>query len=223
MPVTKAILFDLDGTLLDTARDLGNALNHLLRAEGRRPLPYEKFRNVVSNGGNALVSLGFGTTAGNPQHDQLYHRLLDFYGENLATHTQPFSGIREVISNIHESGMQWGVVTNKPRHYSAPLMDLMNFDPPCAVLVCPDDVTHRKPHPEPMILATSQLGCSPENAIYVGDHQRDIEAGQAAGMRTVAVSYGYIEEDDDARSWNADYHIDQPLELLDLIKELKHA
>ncbi len=223
MPAVKAILFDLDGTLLDTAEDLGGALNLLLIDEGKAPLPFDSFRNVVSNGGNALVSLGFGTDVGSSEHAALYNRLLDFYAENLAEHTRPFNGMRNVIARINEVGMHWGVVTNKPRRFSAPLMELMEFEPPCAVLVCPDDVTHRKPHPEPMLLATTLLDCSPAQAVYVGDHLRDIEAGQAAGMHTVAASYGYIEAEDSAAAWNADYQIDQPTDLLDLITRFTEA
>jgi phosphoglycolate phosphatase len=131
--------------------------------------------------------------------------------------------MREVISRINDAGMAWGVVTNKPRRFSAPLMELMEFVPPCDVLVCPDDVTHRKPHPEPMLLAAEILGCAPAQAVYVGDHLRDIESGQAAGMRTVAAGYGYIEADDDAATWNADFNIDQPIELLNLITRFTEA
>jgi 2-phosphoglycolate phosphatase len=216
----EAVLFDLDGTLLDTARDLTKALNLLLTREGKAELPYEVIRKVVSNGGNAMVTLGFNTCTGEPEHTRLYLELLDIYSKNVANYTRAFAGIETLLAHIGSLGLPWGVVTNKPRAYSEPLLTIMNLKPSCAVLVCPDDVTNRKPHPEPMYLACKTLNCHPAHTIFVGDHQRDIEAGHNAGMLTVAALYGYINDDDDTDSWQADYSIKQADELIQLLNTL---
>lgn len=216
----EAVLFDLDGTLLDTARDLAKALNVLLHREGKTQLPEETIRKVVSNGGNAMVSLGFGTSTGDPEHKRLYTELLDIYGQDLASHTQPFAGIEELLKHIGSLDLPWGVVTNKPRAYSEPLINIINLSPTCAALVCPDDVEQRKPHPEPMFLACNTLDCDPSRTVYVGDHKRDIEAGQNAGMFTVAALYGYIDDGEDTSSWQADFNIDNPSQLIPLLDKL---
>jgi len=219
MPI-EAVLFDLDGTLLDTARDLAKALNMLLVREDKVELPYEVIRKVVSNGGNAMVSLGFNTTIGEPEHTRLYRELLDIYGKDVASHTRPFPGIEKLLAHIAALGLPWGVVTNKPRTYSEPLLNIINLEPSCSALVCPDDVSNRKPHPEPMYLACKTLNCHPQRTVYVGDHKRDIEAGRNAGMPTVAALYGYIEDDEDTNSWQADYTIQQPEDLITLLNTL---
>lgn len=216
----EAVLFDLDGTLLDTARDLAKALNVLLVREGRSALPEETIRKVVSNGGNAMVTLGFGTTPADPEHKRLYLELLDIYGQDLASHTQPFTGIKELLTHIGSLGLHWGVVTNKPRAYSEPLLNTIALTPICGTLVCPDDVEQRKPHPEPMFLACNMLNCNPTRTVYVGDHQRDIEAGKNAGMLTVAALYGYIGDGEDTSSWQADYNIEHPNQLIPLLNKL---
>ena len=213
----KAVLFDLDGTLLDTAQDLAQALNKLLQQEGRPTLAYEQIRQVVSNGGNAMVSLGFSTSPGTAEHQALYQRLLDIYEQQLTAQTAPFPGITALLATLGQFGLPWGVVTNKPSLYSVPIMAQMNLEPPCSALVCADQVAERKPHPESMLLACQQLGCAPKQALYVGDHRRDIEAGRNAGMITVAALYGYIEANDDPQSWDADYYINHPDELTELL------
>ena len=216
----EAVLFDLDGTLLDTARDLAMALNLLLKREGKVELAYETIRKVVSNGGNAMVSLGFNSRIGEAEHTRLYHELLDIYGKNVASNTCAFTGIKALLAHIGSLGIPWGVVTNKPRVYSEPLLNIINLAPACAVLVCPDDVNNRKPHPEPMYLACKILNCHPARTVYIGDHQRDIEAGRNAGMLTVAALYGYIDDDDDTDSWQADYSIRRADELIQLLNLL---
>lgn len=216
----EAVLFDLDGTLLDTAQDLARALNRLLIKEGKPELPVDSIRKVVSNGGNAMVSLGFDTRMGDPEHQRLYRDLLTIYGADLASYTGPFAGIESVLSHLGSLGLPWGVVTNKPRTYSDPLLQAINLQPSCAALVCPDDVENKKPHPEPMYLACNILGCDPARTIYVGDHRRDIEAGRNAGMTTVAALYGYIDGNEDTSSWQADYNIEQPAQLIPLLNQL---
>ena len=217
MTPIKAILFDLDGTLLDTAPDLSFALNQLLLEEGKSELPIEKIRTVVSDGANAMVSMAFGTSREDPEHHPLFLRLLDLYSQNIARYTQPFPGIEALLATIDQLGMKWGIVTNKPKAYTLPLLEQMSFDPHFESVVCPDDVSKGKPDPEPMFLACQQIGCFPEEAIYVGDHVRDIEAGRNAGMQTVAALYGYIEKADKPESWNADFYIEHPDELTQLL------
>lgn len=216
-PPLKAVLFDLDGTLLDTAKDLAFALNQLRAEEGKTPLDYEPIRRVVSNGGNAMVKLGFQTQPDTAEHQRLYARLLALYEQRLLHHTEPFAGIQALLSTLEQLGLTWGVVTNKPSAYSTPIMQNIGLTPAYQTLVCADQVQQRKPHPESLLLACTQLGCTPQQAIYVGDHRRDIEAGHSAGMKTVAALYGYIEEGDDPRSWHADYYIEHPDELTELL------
>ena len=167
-----------------------------------------------------MVSLGFNTHIGEPEHTRLYLDLLDIYGKDVASQTRAFSGIETLLAHIGSLGLPWGVVTNKPRIYSEPLLDIINLKPRCATLVCPDDVINRKPHPEPMYLACKALNCHPARTLYVGDHQRDIEAGRNAGMLTVAALYGYIDDDDNTDSWLADYSIKQADELIQLLNTL---
>ncbi len=213
----NTVLFDLDGTLLDTARDLANALNRLLEEEGKVPLPFETIRNVVSNGGNALVRLGFNSEIDSERHLHLYQRLLNLYEQNLTQHTVPFPGIEALLATLDQFDLSWGVVTNKPSKYTLPIMEKMALKPAFAAVVCADQVTHSKPHAEPMLKACDLIGCAPEQVIYVGDHRRDIEAGRNAGMLTVAAHYGYIETQDDPGAWGADFAIDHPDQLTEMI------
>lgn len=219
----EAVLFDLDGTLLDTAQDLARALNRLLLRKGKAEMPIAEIRKVVSNGGNAMISLGFDTQIGDANHQALYLDLLDIYGQDIASYTRPFAGIETVLTHLSSLNLPWGVVTNKPRTYSEPLLKALNLIPACAVLVCPDDVEYKKPHPEAMYLACKILNCDPSRTLYVGDHRRDIEAGRNAGMATVAALYGYIADHENTASWQADYNIDQPDQLIPLINQLMQA
>jgi len=213
----KTVLFDLDGTLLDTAADLGGALNTLLEEHNKPPLGATILRQHVSNGGNALVSLGFGTKPSDANHNPLYKRLLEIYGRTLTLRTKPFPGIEQLLLKLHEQDIGWGVVTNKPRLYAAQIMQVLDLQPTMQVLVCPEDVKRSKPFPDAIFKACELIDCSVNEAIYVGDHARDIEAGRNAGMVTVAAAYGYIEQGDSPSNWRADHQIDQPLELLALI------
>lgn len=213
----EAVLFDLDGTLLDTAQDLALSLNTLLIEKGKSELPYEHIRPMVSNGGNAMITLGFKTTQGTEEHQALFNRLLDIYAKQLTKHTQPFPGIEPLLACLDQFDLPWGIVTNKPSRFSLPIMEQLALQPACSAIVCADQVTQRKPHPESMLLACEQIGCNPLRTLYVGDHLRDIEAGRNAGMLTVAALYGYIEKEDQPASWNADFYIDHPDELIELL------
>ena len=210
----KAVLFDLDGTLADTARDLGAALNRLLAEEGLPPQPYAAVRPIASHGARGLVSLGFGIDKTHPRFEEFRLRFLDHYEHSFADETVLFDGINELITALHARGLAWGIVTNKPMRFTDRLVPALPFAVPPAVVVSGDSVGVAKPDPAPMRHAAAQLGIAPEHCLYVGDAERDIQAGHAVGMQTVLVNWGYIAIDDDTASWRADLCIDTPQQLL---------
>lgn len=209
----EAVLFDLDGTLLDTAPDFVYVVNTLLEEYNKPPLPSDTIRSTVSNGARALISLAFEVDEGHADFPLLRERLLALYLEHLAVATTPFPGIIETLLFLAENSIPWGIVTNKPSAYTDPLLRRIDLQIQADVVICPEHVTHPKPHPEPLLLACKKINCRPANSIYVGDHRRDIDAGRLAGMKTVAASYGYIHEDDSADNWNADHCIDSATQL----------
>ena len=210
----RTVLFDLDGTLLDTAPDLAQALNAVLTENNRATLPYEAIRPVVSHGGIALIELGFELEQSDPSFDPLRQRLLEIYRENISRLTRPFPGITELLEKLEKRGLGWGVVTNKPGWLTDPLLkDLDLYDRAVAV-VSGDTLDERKPHPAPMLYACELANSEPGQCVYIGDAQRDIEAGINAGMHTLVALFGYLQEQDDPRNWQADDMIETPLELL---------
>ena len=210
----RTVLFDLDGTLLDTAPDLAQALNAVLAENNRATLPYEAIRPVVSHGGIALIELGFELEQSDPAFDPLRQRLLEIYRENISRLTRPFPGITELLDVLEERGLGWGVVTNKPGWLTDPLLkDLDLYDRAVAV-VSGDTLDERKPHPAPMLYACELANSEPGQCVYIGDAQRDIEAGINAGMHTLVALFGYLQEQDDPRNWQADDMIETPMELL---------
>ncbi len=202
MPVPAALLFDLDGTLVDTAPDLARATNALRAHHGLSPLPYPTIRAQVSNGGSALVTLALGLEKAAPGHDAARAFLLAAYGEALAAESRVFPPLEPLLADWQAAGRPWGIVTNKPRAYAAPLVAALGLHP--GALLCADDLPVKKPHPAPLWEAARRLAVSPAACWYIGDHLRDMEAARAAGMAAVAVGYGYIEEGDDFRRWPAD-------------------
>lgn len=214
----RAVFFDLDGTLLDTATDMGNALNTLLVKEGKDPLPMEIIRNHVSNGAAALVRLGFNITQENENFPRLRQHFLDCYLTDLASHTELFPGLDALITTLADNDIAWGIVTNKPWTYTEPLLKHFRFASNPVAVLCPDHVKERKPAPDSLLLACQQANCHVEEAIYVGDHARDIECGIRAGMDTIAVGYGYIDTGDDHRTWGATHAVDTGDELWPIIK-----
>jgi len=211
------VLFDLDGTLADTAPDLAYALNETLRLNERQPLPFDSIRPVVSHGGIALIKLGFGFGTEHHQYETVRQQLLNIYLENIARETTLFDGIELLLEKLEEKNIRWGIVTNKPGWLTGPLMDALNLSDRASCIVSGDTTTKAKPHPEPMYFACEQAGLVPEQCLYVGDAERDIEAGRAAGMKTVAALFGYLLEDDEPSNWQADYSINHPSEILDLL------
>jgi len=209
-----AVLFDLDGTLVDTAPDFVRVLNHLRADEDLAPLPYALIRSQVSNGARALVRLGFNLDDDDPGFAPRLEKLLQHYEKELAVESLVFAGLEYGLQLLEANRIPWGVVTNKPSRYTLPLLEGLHLDKRCAVTVCPDNVTHRKPHPEPLLKACAQLAVDPLHTIYVGDHVRDVEAGRAAGNFTVAAAWGYLTPEDDIHAWQADVIAQTPADLL---------
>ena len=211
-PAIKAVLFDLDGTLADTAPDLAYALNGVLAERGRSPLPLDVIRPAASHGGIALIRCGFGEA--HPEEETLRLRLLDIYQANIARETRLFPGIAEVLAEIEARGLNWGVVTNKPTWLTEPLLDALGLSRRAACIVSGDTCEQCKPHPQPILHACRQAGAEARECLYVGDAERDIVAGRRAGTHTLAALFGYIGEDDRPQDWGADALIEQPGEIL---------
>lgn len=210
----KTILFDLDGTLADTAPDLADALNRTLLANQKPALAFEQIRPVVSHGGRALIELGFGIQPDDPAFETLRLQLLDFYKADIARHTQLFPGIIECLQQIQERNMSWGIVTNKPSWLTMPLLDSLKLPvTPCSV-VSGDTLVQRKPDPAPLLHASQECASKPATCLYVGDAERDILAGKRAGMPTMVAMYGYIGDHDNPQDWQADTCITHPQDIL---------
>jgi N-acetyl-D-muramate 6-phosphate phosphatase len=201
----KAVLFDLDGTLADTAPDLANALNQVLIENNKPPLTFEEIRPIVSHGGIALIRLGFNIEPDQPKFENYRNRLLTIYEQNICQHTVLFPGLDKLLLQLEQHNILWGVVTNKPDWLSKPLIKHLNLTHRIASLVCGNTLTERKPHPAPLLHACKEMNISPEQCIYIGDAARDIEAGKRAGMLTIAAAYGYIEDHDPAENWQAEH------------------
>ena len=210
----KTVLFDLDGTLADTAPDLAYALNETLKQNGKPQLPYEDIRPHVSHGGIALVRLGFRLEPEHPDFETYRDQFLDIYKNNIAAQTRLFEGMEELLSKLEQNRILWGVVTNKPSWLTDPLMDALSLTQRAACIVSGDTLAERKPHPAPILYACQQTGAEPHECLYVGDAQRDIEAGNRAGLTTLAALFGYIEDDDDPAQWQADAMINNPTDVL---------
>lgn len=204
----QAVIFDLDGTLVDTADEFVVVVQALRAEHGREPLPVQLIRSNVSNGARALTTLALDLPESAPEFENKRLRLLELYSEVLGTVASLYPGIQELLDAFSARGIRWGIATNKPRAYTEPLLAALELSPAPGSVVCPDDVTDRKPHPESLYLNCRHLDCSPANSVYIGDHQRDIEAGRRAGMVTIAATYGYIEDHDDPASWGANLQAD---------------
>jgi len=212
--MTKAVLFDLDGTLLDTAPAFHVLLNEQLAALGREPISLEAVRTVVSEGAAAMVCLAFGIERGHPMFAEQLDTLLARYANAPGANTQLFAGMATVLNTLDELGIPWGIVTNKPERFTLPILAHLGLAERVGVVVCPDHVSERKPSPEGLLLAARTLGVAPAQCCYVGDHQRDIEAGHNANMATIGVTFGYLAAGEDPYSWRADAYADHAEELL---------
>lgn len=209
----EAVLFDLDGTLADTAPDLGGTTNILLREEGRPQQPLEILRPYVSQGVRGLLKAGFGIDAGHPDYERLSSRFLDIYAARIGDESGLFAGIPALLDDLENMGLHWGIVTNKRKRFTDPLVELLALSPRTSCVVSGDTTAEPKPSALPVLHACQLLGCAPERALYVGDDLRDIQAGRAAGCQTVAVSYGYLGHSGPLATWGADLVIDHPAEL----------
>lgn len=231
----KAVLFDLDGTLVDTADEFVVVVQRLRKEHDMGPMDPDRIRASVSNGARALVALGLEMQPEDPAFESKRLRLLALYSEVLGSAAKPYPGIPPLLTALAERDIAWGVATNKPRAYAEPLLVALGMLPTdgasseaspqhgadyCRSLVCPDDVRERKPHPESLYLNCRHVQCAPHQAIYVGDHLRDIEAGRRAGMYTVAAAYGYIEPDDNPDNWGAIACVHDSQQLSELILNL---
>jgi len=216
----QAVLFDLDGTLLDTAPDFIWVVNRLLEEERQSALDYTALRQQVSNGATAMVCTAFNLTEQHPRVALLRQRFLDIYLEHLAIETRPFDGIMELLDWLEGSKVPWGIVTNKPELYTQGLLQRLDLQRRAGTVICPEHVSQRKPHPESLWLACKALDCDPGQSVYVGDHRRDIEAGRRAGMQTIAAHYGYIAPDEDPFDWHSDHHVAFAREIKPLLQSL---
>ncbi len=213
----KAVFLDLDGTLADTAPDLAYALNSVLTSSGNPPLPLERVREVASNGSAPLIQLGFGDQLEESLFESYRQQLLTIYSENIARETTLMGGMDELLSQLEQRDIAWGVVTNKPARFTDPLMEQLGLSQRAACIVSGDTTEHSKPHPKPLLHACELLQLQPHHCIYVGDASRDIEAGNRAEMTTIAASFGYLNSHDTISEWCADGIIDHPSELLEWI------
>ena len=211
---TKAVLFDLDGTFADTAPDLGYAVNQMRKTRNLPPVPDEKTRPVTSSGARGLLGAGFGITPEHADYPAMRDEFLNLYEANLCRETRLFDGMAELIQTLESRGLIWGIVTNKAERFALPLMKLLGYGTRAACVIGGDTTGKLKPHPDPLYAAARSLSVAPEACLYVGDDERDVQAGRAAGMKTVAVRYGYLNGSNPA-TWGADAVIDTPLDVLD--------
>ena len=214
------VLFDLDGTLADTAQDLANALNAVRHIHDMSALPFETIRPTVSLGGNAMIKLAFGLEEKDPGFIDIRDQFLDYYRKNIANETRLFEGMEEVLNSLDRDNIRWGIVTNKTSWLTDPLLKELGLDKRTQCVVSGDTTKERKPHPAPILHACKLMQSRPETTVYIGDAQRDIEAGQRAGTKTLVALYGYIDDDENPESWSADGMITTPFEINDKLAEL---
>jgi len=215
-----ALLFDLDGTLVDTAADFIAVVNQMRKEEQLAPLPDDIIRNTVSDGARALIKLAFQLDEHDPAFVLKHQQLLDYYEEQLGFQAALFPGFEALLAHLEKNQIAWGIVTNKPARFTDPLIARLHLSPSNQVAICPDHVTHTKPHAEPLLLAAKKLQLRPEQCVYAGDHARDIESGRNAGMKTISCLYGYIKACDNPKDWQADFSVNNVNELQQLTKQL---
>ena len=219
--MSTLVLFDFDGTLADSAPDLADAANRQRLRRNLPPLPYDQLRPAASQGARGLLRVALGMTPEDPEFAATRDQFLKDYAQDMYSQTRLFPGIAELIVDIENHGMAWGIVTNKVAYLAEPLIASLPISP--AVVVCGDTTPHAKPHPEPLLHAARQVGYAPGNCIYIGDDLRDIQAGKAAGMPTIAAAWGYCGEADPVQTWNADHICEQPADTWGAIQALLPA
>lgn len=215
--MTRAVFFDLDGTFADTAPDLAHVVNSMRRSRGMAPLPIEATRPVTSLGARGLIGVSFRITPDHPDYAALREEFLGLYEVNLCRETRLFPGVAEALDAIEARQVKWGIVTNKAERFARPLIALLGYGARAACVIGGDTTGKLKPHPEPLFAACQVLGVPPGDCVYVGDDERDVVAGRAAGMKTVAVEYGYLNGGAPV-TWGADVVIRHPRELMECIQ-----
>lgn len=212
----RAVLFDLDGTLIDSAPDLGAAADAMRTARGMPSLPLEMYRPMAGAGARGMLGVAFGLTPEAPEFATLREEFFCNYEARMTRSTIVFDGVAQLVNNLQQRGLRWGIVTNKSQRFTNPLVASIADFSSAAVVVSGDTTPHSKPHPEPLLFAARSLGVLPAQCLYVGDDERDIQAGKAAGMATVAATYGYLGSQTDTSRWAADAEINSPTQLLQL-------
>ena len=221
LPAPRAVLFDLDGTLADTAPDLAAAVNWMRTERGLEPTPYAILRPTASAGARGMIGAAFGLAPGDEGYEELRVQWFERYQSAMAVHSTLFDGIPDLLDGIAAAGMAWGIVTNKPARFTDPLVPLIGLAH-AGCVISGDTTPHAKPHPAPLLEAARRLDIAPAHCWYVGDDLRDIEAGRAAGMVTVACNWGYCGSIDPA-TWGADHLLDTPQQLLQMLRQLADA
>ncbi len=216
-PTVSAVLFDLDGTLIDTAPEFIHICKQLRAEAGLGPIDAKTIWHSVSNGAIGMVEAALEMPADDPASVQWQQRFLTLYERGLGDLSHPYPGLPELVAGLHKAGVAWGIVTNKLSRFALPLIDKMPFDPAAGALVTPDHVDQPKPDPESILLACEQLACNPAQTLFIGDHLRDIEAGRGAGCFTIAAAYGYLAPGEAASSWQADALVESSRELAEMI------
>jgi 2-phosphoglycolate phosphatase len=215
--VRQAVLFDLDGTLIDSAPDLAGAGNEVRRRRGLPPLPLERFRPMTGTGARGMLSVALDVAPGEADYDVLRDEFLAAYEARMTLETRVFESMWPVLAALEGAGVPWGIVTNKASRFAVPVVQAVGLADRAAVLVCGDTTARAKPHPDPLLEAARRLGCPPGQCVYVGDDLRDVQAGRAAAMATVAAGWGYLGEGVEIDQWGADHMIGMPGELLQLL------
>jgi phosphoglycolate phosphatase len=221
LPAPRAVLFDLDGTLADTAPDLAAAVNWMRTERGLEPTPYAILRPTASAGARGMIGAAFGLAPGDEGYEELRVQWFERYQSAMAVYSTLFDGIPDLLDGIMAAGMAWGIVTNKPARFTDPLVPLIGLAH-AGCVISGDTTPHAKPHPAPLLEAARRLDIAPAHCWYVGDDLRDIEAGRAAGMVTVACNWGYCGSIDPA-TWGADHLLDTPQQLLQMLRQLADA
>jgi 2-phosphoglycolate phosphatase len=213
----QAVLFDLDGTLLDSAPDLGAAAEGLRRARGLPALPLEAYRAHAGSGARGMLRVAFDMGPDHADYERLRTAFLEAYEACMLERTVAFEGVASLLDALNRAGMPWGVVTNKMERLTHPIVQALSLFDAARAIVCGDTTPHPKPHPAPLLEAARRMDVDPARCLYVGDDLRDIVAGRAAGMQTVAACYGYLGPDAEVTAWGADAQVKEPLEVLNLI------
>ncbi|NML14184.1 phosphoglycolate phosphatase [Azohydromonas caseinilytica] len=210
----RCVLFDLDGTLIDSAPDLAGAANAMRAARGLSALPYERLRPMVGSGARGMVHAAFAVSPGDTDFEALRDEFLQRYAQGLLQRTAVFADMVPVLQALERAALPWGIVTNKHERFTLPVVQGLALHERAAAVICGDTTPHSKPHPEPLLEAARRIGVAPQNCIYVGDDLRDVQAGRSAGMRTLAAAWGYLGEREPIDDWGADVVLKKPFDLL---------